>query len=346
MSNVTISTIGQINNAGDDRALMLKGFSGDLLISFRNALQFMPYVRVKELGPGKKSYQFPAIGQATASRHVRGEDVFDASNSYLDNVPHAERIIHYDRPMVSATAVDDFEEFVNHYDVRATYAEEMGQALGEKCEQDLLRVAILASRASATVTGGPTSSPETSFPATPTAGDIVDLCFDAAKQFDENNVPKMDRVVAITPEWYYTVIKGAPDNVQTTGGTAEVAHPGLRELGDVGNVSVADGFIRRIAGIRLLPTNLLPNIDESATGTNLAASDTGAYNSYYADYSTTAAVFWQKSAVGHIHGKGVGVQLEDTVRTMSTNLVSSYIKGTGILRPECAIEVNTAASIP
>lgn len=339
MSNVTISTIGQINNAGDDRALMLKGFSGDLLISFRNALQFMPYVRVKELGPGKKSYQFPAIGQATASRHVRGEDVFDASNSYLDNVPHAERIIHYDRPMVSATAVDDFEEFINHYDVRATYAEEMGQALSEKVEQDFLRVAILASRASATVTGGPTSTPTLSFPATPTAGDIVDLCFDAAQQFDENNVPKMDRVVAITPEWYYTVIKGAPDNVQTTA-SVEVAHPGLRELGDVGNVSVADGFIRRIAGIRLMPTNLLPNTDESAV------TDAGAYNTYYADYSTTAAVFWQKSAVGHIHGKGVGVQMEDTVRTMSTNLVSSYIKGTGILRPECAIEVNTAAAIP
>jgi len=329
MSNTTVSPLGQINGAGDARALFLKKFSGDVLVEFHNRVFMREYVMSKTLTSGK-SYQFPATGRATASRHVKGEDIFDSSNSYLNTIGHAERIVHLDRPLVAPVVVDDWEELVNHYETRGIYAGELGQALAEKLEQDLMRVGILASRASATVTGGGSQTEIVNTMAT--AGDIVDAFFDAKQQFEEQKVPSESRICVLPWDKYLTVVKGAPELVETTGGDA-VPHPFRAETGDSGNGSVAEGYVRKIAGITLYPTNLLPQTDESAT------TDAGAFNTYYADFSTVEALFLQKSAIGLVTGRDVTVQGEDVLGTMSFNMVASYVMGAGILRPESAIQV-------
>jgi hypothetical protein len=330
MSNVTISTLGQINNAGVTEALMLKQFSGDVLNSFNNMVQYKGRVRVKDLGPGAKSYQFPAIGTATATRHTAGDDVFLAGAGYLNNIAHAERVILYDRPMVAPVAIDDWEEFINHYDVRGEYATQIGQALAEKLDQDILRVAVLTAREGATITSGPTTT-KINIGTSPTAGDLVDMCFDIAQQFDENNVPKDGRIVALDPDLYYTLVKGAPE--QLTASAVAIAHPGRAELGDAGNVSVADGYVRKVANVEITTTNLLP------TGNETGTVDAGAKNTYYADWTGLRAVAWQRGAVGHIHGRGIAVEQQKELGTMSHNMVASYVAGTGPLRPESAIEI-------
>jgi len=334
MSNTTVSPLGQINGAGDARALFLKKFSGDVLVEFHNRVFMREFVMSKTLTSGK-SYQFPATGRATATRHAKGEDIFDASNSYLNTIGHAERVIHLDRPLVAPVVVDDWEELVNHYDTRATYAGELGQALAEKLEQDLMRVGILTSRESATVTGGGSQTEIVNTLAT--AGDIVDACFVAAQQFNEKKVPMSDRIFVLPWEQYYEVVKGAPEQVATST-SAAVAHPFRAETGDSGNGSVAEGYVKKIAGITLYPTNLLPQTDESGT------TDAGAFNTYYDDFSTITGLFLQKSAIGLVTGRDVTVQGEDVLGTMSFNMVASYVMGAGPLRPESAIQVVSTAS--
>ncbi len=334
MSNTTVSPLGQINGSGDARALFLKKFSGDVLVEFHNRVFMREYVMSKTLTSGK-SYQFPATGRATASRHVKGEDIFDASNSYLNTIGHAERIVHLDRPLVAPVVVDDWEELVNHYETRGIYAGELGQALAEKLEQDLMRVGILASRASATVTGGGAQTEIVNTMAT--AGDIVDACFDAKQQFEEQKVPMEGRICVLPWDKYLTVVKGAPELVETTANVA-VPHPFRAETGDSGNGSVAEGYVRKIAGITLYPTNLLPQTDESLV------TDAGAFNTYFADFQTVEALFMQKSAIGLVTGRDVTVQGEDVLGTMSFNMVASYVMGAGILRPESAIQVVNTAS--
>lgn len=339
MSNTTVSPLGQINGAGDARALFLKKFSGDVLVEFHNRVFMREYVMSKTLTSGK-SYQFPATGRAVANRHVKGEDIFDASNTspaYLNTIGHAERIVHLDRPLVAPVVIDDWEELVNHYDTRAIYAGELGQALAEKLEQDLMRVGILTSRESATVSGG---GEQTEIVSTfSTAGDIVDACFLAAQQFNEKKVPMESRILVLPWEDYYRVVKGAPEQVATSASPAvSIAHPFRAEMGDSGNGSVAEGYVKKIAGITLYPTNLLPQGDESLV------TDAGAFNTYYANFSTVKGLFMQKSAIGLVTGRDVTVQGEDVLGTMSFNMVASYVMGAGPLRPESAIQVVSTAS--
>ena len=50
--------------------------------------------------------------------------------------------------------MSNLDELMNHYDVRATYADELGKALAKTYDQNVAKVIANASRASSTLTGG------------------------------------------------------------------------------------------------------------------------------------------------------------------------------------------------
>ena len=58
MSNATISSIGQVNSAGDANALFLKVFSGEVLSTFARENQMLGMSTVRTISSGK-SAQFP-----------------------------------------------------------------------------------------------------------------------------------------------------------------------------------------------------------------------------------------------------------------------------------------------
>ena len=58
--------------------------------------------------------------------------------------------------LLSSSFVAEIDELKNHYDIRQIYAREMGQALAKKVDQHLLQLTVLASAASATISGGNT----------------------------------------------------------------------------------------------------------------------------------------------------------------------------------------------
>lgn len=55
MANATPSRVGQIKGAGDDRALFLKVFSGEVLTTFNTACVMKDKTRVRNLSSGKSA---------------------------------------------------------------------------------------------------------------------------------------------------------------------------------------------------------------------------------------------------------------------------------------------------
>ena len=71
MSNATVSFLGKADNSGDDNALFLKVFSGEVLAAFARQNKMLGMTSVRTISQGK-SAQFPAVGKTTAAYHTPG----------------------------------------------------------------------------------------------------------------------------------------------------------------------------------------------------------------------------------------------------------------------------------
>ena len=139
MSNAVISSIGQVNSAGDANALFLKVFSNEVLSTFARENQMLGMTTVRNISSGK-SAQFPVTGTVSASYHTAGNEILGQA------IKHNEKVINIDDMLIADAFVAEIEELKNHYDVRSIYSKEMGQALANRVDKHLLSLALLASR--------------------------------------------------------------------------------------------------------------------------------------------------------------------------------------------------------
>ena len=146
MANATVSQLGQVNASGDANALFLKVFSSEVLATFMRENQMLGMTTTRSISSGK-SATFPVIGTTSASYHTVGNEITGTQ------VKHNEKIISIDDLLISSAFLSNIEEAKNHYDVRSVYSSEMGRALANKVDQNLIQLAVLASQASSTITG-------------------------------------------------------------------------------------------------------------------------------------------------------------------------------------------------
>jgi len=330
MANATVSRLGLVNNSGTDfEALFLKVFSGEVLTAFaRNNIFNEQLHSVRTITSGK-SAQFPVTGAATAAYHTPGTPLVGA-NQILAN----EKIISIDDLLISQAFVSNLDELMNHYDVRATYADELGKALAKTYDQNVAKVIANASRASTTLTGGaggivssfPTGAGNTTS-AGITGDEIAGAIYDIAQAFDERDIPPTDRFCVLPPAEYYKLAESATRTVDVD------FNPG-------GNGSFASGRIQQVAGIPVMMSNNVPQ-------SNVSSNPSGANNTYSGDDSKTIGLVFHKSAVGtvklmdmttEISGSDYGIMYQGTL------MVAKYALGHGILRPECAATIKLAAS--
>lgn len=98
-----ISQSGQINKAGDSRALFLKLFAGEVLTMFRTRHIAMGLTRVRTIKNGK-SASFPLIGKNTAKYHTPGKLI------ETNKIGHAERIVTIDDIAISPVFIPDIHK--------------------------------------------------------------------------------------------------------------------------------------------------------------------------------------------------------------------------------------------
>ena len=317
MANATVLNIGQVNGAGATDAMFLKVFSGETLTAFETASVTRDKHFVRTIASGK-SASFPATWKVTGGYHTPGVEIV----GQLSNV--AERVITIDDLLLSSVFIPNIDEAKNHFEYRSVYSNECGVFLGTNWDKNVLQVGVLASRASATVTGafGGTSLTSTGTLYKTSATDLIAGFYAAAQAFDEKDVPQGQRKFGyIRPAQYY-LLAGTPNSLLTH----------VDYNGGQSNGSFAKGKVIEVAGIELVKTNNLPN---SAVSTGPTA--------YQGDFSKTAALVMTDAAVGTLKLLDLSSEMEYDMRRQGTLIVAKYLMGHGILRPECSVELKTTA---
>lgn len=327
MANATTSRLGLVNNSGTSYdALFLKVFSGEVLTAFtRNNIFNEQLHSVRTITSGK-SAQFPVLGTATAAYHTVGNPLVGANQ-----IKANEKIITIDDLLIAQSFIASIDELKNHYDVRATYADELGKALAKTYDENVAKQIANASRASTTLSGGDggivlTLASGNTASANVTGDELAAAIYDIAQTMDERDIPPTDRFCVLPPAEYYKLAESATRTVDV-------------DFNPQGNGSFASGKVQQIAGIPVMMSNNVPQSNRSA-----ASGETNAYNG---DDSKTIGLVFHKSAVGtvklmdmttEISGSDYGIMYQGTL------MVAKYALGHGILRPECAATIKLSAS--
>lgn len=310
----TFSRSGQRNAAGDDRALYLKVFAGEVLTAFQQKQVMMDKHQVMTISHGK-SASFPVVGTVSARYMKPGDELAG------DVIQHGERIITIDDLLTASTTIANIDEAMNHYDTRSIYSNELGQALANTADKQLLQLAVLAARTAGTEAGEPGGSVITNANAASDSEALIASIFAAAQTFDEKDVAEDERYFFVRPAAYYKLAQNTKLMNKDWGGAGVYA----------------DGKVLRVAGMALVPTNHMPNSNVAA-GTVLA----GTGDKYAGDFSTTVGVAVQRQCLGTVKLLDLAIETEYETRRQGTFVVAKYAMGHGVLRPACAIEVKTA----
>lgn len=313
MANATTLNVGQVNGAGATDALFLKVFGGEVLTAFEEANKVMDKHMVRTISAGK-SASFPATWKVNAGYHTPGSEIVGQSSNVN------ERVITIDDLLVSSVFLANIDEAKNHYDVRSVYAKEVGRALANNWDKNVLQSMVLAARASATVTGafGGTALTSLTTLYKTSATDLAAGIYAAIQAMDEKDVPEgEEKFVFLKPAQYYML---AQSTALLNSDWAE------------GNGNYADGKILRIGGAGLVKTNHLPT-------SNITTGPVA----YQGDFSRTAAVVCTKQAVGTVKLMDLAQEMEYDIRRQGTLIVAKYAVGHGILRPECSVELKTTS---
>jgi hypothetical protein len=315
MANITPSRLGQANAAGDALALFLKVFSGEILKAFKEVNVALEKSMVRTITSGK-SAQFPATWKATAAYHTPGNELVGQA------ISHNERVINIDGLLLSSTFIANIDEAMNHYDVREPYKNELGYALSNKMDRHLLQLMVMAARSAATVTGGFGGTELTNADYDTSPNTLVTGFFDAAVALDEKDVPDDGQRTGFLKSQQYHMLVQSDRAVNRDWNAQE------------SNGSYKSGKIMEISGVHVVKSNHVPTTDLSAGGDALQNND------YFDNFVNTIGVVTHKTAVGTVKLMDLAFEQEYEIRRQGTLMVAKYACGHGILRPECAVELN------
>lgn len=207
---------------------------------------------------------------------------------------------------------------MNHYDVRGEYSFQLGQALAIAADKNLIQLVALAARAATTVEDGYGGSSLTNAGYDATADTLAQGIFDASQILDEKDIPASDRYCILKPKHYNLLVQ-----------SSKAIH---RDFGGSGDY--ASGKVHMIDSVRIIKSNHVPSANLSqVAGTN---------NTYHGDFTNTIGVVFHRSAVGTVKLMDLAVEHEYEIRRQGTLFVAKYAQGSGILRPEAAVELKKA----
>ena len=310
VSNLTVSRLGADNGGVDKKALFLKQFGGEVIVSFNAATVFLDKHTVRMIENGK-SAQFPATGKTTASYHTPGAEIAGAS------IAHSERVITIDDLLIANVAIPNIDEAMNHYDVRGEYSRQLGDALAQAFDKNVAQVGVLAARASATIAGDAGGSILYNADFDTDSDKLAAGMFSAQQTLDEKNVPDGERYVFLRPAQYYLAAQNTKILNKDWGGSG----------------AYSTGKFEAVAGLTVVKTNNLPS-------TNVNAGPTA----YQGDFTNTVGLVMNKTAVGTVKLLDLAMESEYSVRHQGTLMVAKYAMGHGILQPKAAVELRAATA--
>jgi hypothetical protein len=338
----TVNNAGQVNNAGDARALFLKVYSGEVLTAFHQRNIALGLTRVRNISKGK-SAQFPVMGTTVAKYHTPGQLI------QADQLPTVERTVTIDDIAISAIFVADIDEALTHFDTRTTYSQEGAQTLADLIDRNIFRMvaqaAFITDSTAAGNAGIAVPSSGQTYTANITlalAGDellgakMVSAIFKARTQLRKGNISQ-EAVCCLPSEQYEALC-----NVQDTNAVTWMN----KDVGGAGSAGM--GVVPYVAGIRIIETNNIPQTDESlgldSDPEPLASASVGSGHQakYRGNYAKVVGLIFTKDCVATTKLKDVSTKwVEEDLRIGST-VLSQMAVGHDVLRFECAVAILAA----
>jgi hypothetical protein len=312
MSDAIVSRLGEkVGGAADPNELFLKTFAGEVLTAFETKVKLKDKHRTRGISVGQ-SAQFPATFKASARYHVPGTEI----NGQV--IPHSEVTITLDDLLISDVFVAKIDELKNHYDVRAPYSKELGDALALFYDKNVCRNLVLASRGAELFTGdgGGTSLAADGFATD--AATLIDGFSDAVQAMEERDVPIEDYPVyaAVKPaQWY--LLANYDKNVNKD----------YNSEGDIKSLKVTT-----LAGVNVVKSNAFPfGVNDSANSAIPAK--------YRADFTKTRSVVWIEAAAATLQLMGLSFEEGWDMRRQGTLMLAKMAVGHGTLRTKCGVEL-------
>lgn len=319
MANETPSRPGQINSAGDPLAIFLKVFAGEVLAAFNRESAFRPRHLIRTI-PNGKSAQFPATGLAVAQYHTPGAEILG------QQINQNERVIPVEDLLIAPIFIANIDEAMAHYDYRAPYSDQIGQALAKFYDQNVSRTIINTARNNGVnlVTGLPTGTSLTDADYATDGTKLYGGVFSAGVQLDANDVPQSDRHAGFRPVQYALIVRSEK--------------PINRDISP-DNGSIATGIINSINGIPLFKSNNLVNSNDFSGFSGGVNPQMPAVRQH--DYSTNVGVVFHRGAAGTVQLQDITMESAYDPRRQGTLMLGKYLVGHGGLRPEAAMELRT-----
>lgn len=321
MANATPSRLGQINGAGDNLALFLKVFAGEVLTTFNRQAYFRDKQNSRTI-PSGKSAQFPALGITTSYVHTPGDEI-------LGNKINAnERVISIEGLNIAPVFISNIDDAMQHYDYRSVYSGDIGQALSKLYDQNVARTIIMAARQTVPnvlgVFGGDTLTSTSANASYATDGPtLFNGIYDAGVALDQRDIPMDGRYATVRPAQYALLIK------------SEKPFDYRLNDGKTGLGGYAEGAVRMISGIPVGKTNNLVNSNDVASTTQPASRKH--------DFSVTQALVHHRSAAGTVALQDVTMEAEYDMRRQGWLMLGKYLCGHDWLRPEASFELQSGA---
>ena len=355
---------GQLNSAGDARALYLKLFSGEMFKGFQHESIARDLVMKRTLKNGK-SLQFIYTGRTTAEFHTPGNSILGNSDGAP---PVAEKTITCDDLLISSAFVYELDETLAHFELRGEISKKIGYALAEKYDRLIFRAIAKGARQASPVSKtnfvepggtqirvGSTTNDSDAF----NAGNLVNAFYDAAAALDEKGVSSGGRVAVLNPRQYYALIQDIGSN-------------GLINRDVQGTALQSGNGIIEIAGIQIYKSMNIPFLSKHGVayggttgetspsnlgdhvGTALAdgrKSVTGLNNNYgnSTDFAKSCGLIFQKEAAGVVEAIGPQVQVTSgdvSVVYQGDVILGRLAMGADFLNPAAAVELYVGATAP
>jgi hypothetical protein len=315
MANATVSRLGQVDLAGDAKAIFLKVFAGEVLTAFETMVIMKEKTRQRTISSGK-SASFPATFQASGGYHTPGAEILG------NPIAHNEVIIAIDDLLLSDVFIANIDEAMNHYDVRGPYSTEMGRFLAKQYDANVARNVVRAARGGALFTGDTGGSQIIDADGRTSATSLAGSIWAAKQALEERDVPVDTMTVEATfkpAQWYLLA-----------------QEPTLILNRDVdGDGSYSQGQFSMIGGVQVSKSNNLPwGTDDSA--------NTALPTDYRIDMTNTVGTVFVESAAATVQLMGLAMESEYDIRRQGTLMVGKYAVGHGPLRNKSAVEITVA----
>jgi len=307
----------------------LKVFGGEVLTAFMRRAVTMDKHMVRTIQNGK-SASFPVMGRTAGYYLAAGESLDDKRGE----IKHSEKVIQIDGLLASDVLIYDIEDAMVHYDVRAEYSAQLGEALAIAADgavlAEMAKLCNLPAAANENIAGlgtatvlpiGTKAALEADAEAMGKA--ILKGLTVARGKLTRNYVPSTDRKFYTTPENYSAILAALLPNAANFSALTDP---------ETGNIKNVMGF-----EVIEVPHLTVGGAGDDLAGTNRKhAFPATAAGDVKVALDNVVGLFNHRSAVGTVKLRDMALERARRAEYQADQIIGRYAMGHGGLRPEAA----------